>query len=116
VESPVIYLAAVPWLVELFWLWRWVPMHARRLLRDREFAVMFGPGFFDKSLQPAEMHWLLAFGLYHIPILPVALAIPSQIRLRFPWLVVVLEMVGTPVLYSGIILWLAAKNAEASGP
>jgi hypothetical protein len=107
------YFAAVlPWLIEVFWLWRWVPIHARRLRKNRELDALFGPGYFDMTQPQSEMHWLLAFGLYHLPLMFVGSAVPTRLRRRFPWLVFGLAMLGTPVLYSGMSLWLATERAD----
>jgi len=109
----VIYFV-VPWLIEAFWLWRWVPMHARRLRKQRELDAVFGTGYFDMTQPQSEMYWLLAFGLYHLPLMLVGAVVPNRLRVRFPWLVFGLAMLGTPLLYSGAALWVATKHAEPS--
>lgn len=105
--SAIYLLAALPWVVEVLWLWLWVPIHARRLRKQRELEADFGPGYFDMTQPQSEMYWLLVFGLYHLPLALVGLAIPTRVRVRRPWLTVGVAMLGTPAVYSGVILWLA---------
>lgn len=107
-ESLAFYFAVTaPWLIEAFWLWQWVPVHAHRLRKQRELEVGFGPGYFDMTQPQSELHWLVAFGLYHLPLMFVGLAVPTRLRMRCPWLLIGLAMVGTPVLYSSAAAWLS---------
>lgn len=100
-------VAVLPWVVEGLWLWLWVPTYARRLRKQRELEAMFGPGFFDMTQRLSEVWWLLVFGLYHQPLMLVGLSIPTSLRTRWPGLPLGLVMLGTPVLYSALVLWLA---------
>ena len=111
VGSPTIYfLAAGPWLVESLWLWLWVPTRARRLRKQRDLDAVFGPGYFDMSQPQSELYWLMAFVLYHLPLMLVGLAVPNRLRVRYPWLVSGVAMLATPVLYSAVIFWLAGRQ------
>ena len=105
-------LVAIPWLIEAFWLWRWVPIHVRRLRKQRELEATWGPGFFDMSQPQSEMYWQFAFALYHLPLMLVVVAISTRLRTRFPWLVIGMAMLGTPILYTGTILWLISPTPD----
>ena len=100
------FIVALPWLIEAMWLLFWLPMHARRVRKQRELEAVFGPGYFDMTRPQSELYWLMAFVLYHLPLMLVWLPVPNRIRVRYLWIQTGLTMLVTPALYSATICWL----------